>query len=242
MMAGKEDPALNFLIVLASGKSTRLKVKGSLPKPFIKVGGKPLISYSLSVFMKLKEIDEVIVVLEKQYFPLMEKIYAGLKSRKPLHLVEGGKTRQGSSFNAVGYLNGRAGNDSVILIHDAARPLVAAADVISGIQALEEGYDAASLVSLIHDSIIETDREEGMSYLDRDKVFAVKTPQIFRYQVLLDAHLDADKKHKTATDDISLLNLRDRKIKLIPTSRPNIKITTIDDLLLFKGLLKEKNG
>ena len=103
------------LILLAAGESKRFNSK--IPKPFVKIGGKTLLEHSLTKFSKIKQIKNIIVVINKKHLKFFKEI-----SHKNIHKVIGGKTRQISTLNALKYIKKNKFKCSNVLIHDSARP------------------------------------------------------------------------------------------------------------------------
>jgi 2-C-methyl-D-erythritol 4-phosphate cytidylyltransferase len=217
-----------YALIPSGGIGSRLKA--ALPKQYIKVGEKEIIAYTLEIFQNCDLIDRIIVAAQPEFFPLLNTIKEKYKISKLIKIVEGGKERQHSVYNALIATN--ANDNDIIAVHDAARPLLtrkilhkalSQAKIFNNVIVAKKGTD--TLVS--GDEFIN-------GYLDRNTVYNVQTPQISRYKILLDAMKAAFSKNFIGTDESMLLYKNGNKIKITEGSLLNFKITTAEDLDLFK--------
>lgn len=220
-----------FAIIPAGGKGIRSGL--SAPKQYLKFKGKELIAFTLDTFQKNKLIDEIIISAEKSYFPLIEKIKAKYRLTKIKRIVEGGKERQDSVFNALTSLS--ADKNDLIVVHDAARPLLSSKILMEAITVAKKKGNALVCVKAT-DTLIKGNKTVE-SYLDREKIFYVQTPQIFKYQDLMDAMENAYENNFYGTDESMLVKNIGKKINLVEGSFLNFKITTKSDIDLFKQLI-----
>jgi 2-C-methyl-D-erythritol 4-phosphate cytidylyltransferase len=220
-----------FAIIPAAGKGKRSGL--SVPKQYLKFGGKELIAHTLDVFQKNKLIDEIIIAVHPDYFNLLEKLKKKYKLTKISHIVKGGKERQDSVYNALREID--ANKNDLVAIHDAARPLISQKILTSAVIAARKKGNA--LVSIkAKDTLIKgTDIVE--SYIDRNEAHYVQTPQVFRYYDLLRAMDLAYASDFYATDESMLIKNLGIKINIVEGSIKNFKITTVDDIDLLRKLL-----
>jgi 2-C-methyl-D-erythritol 4-phosphate cytidylyltransferase len=220
------------VIIPAGGKGER--AGSSLPKQYIKIQGKEIISRTIEVFQKNKIIDEIIVAADPQYFPLLQKIKEKYRFNKISKFVKGGNERQDSVFNALSAL--KADDDDFIIVHDAARPLLSKNILISAIAAAED-YGSAVVCIRAKDTLIKGD-DFIKSFLNRNEVLYVQTPQIFLYKYLLGGMLMAQVERKYFSDESGLIkNYFKKKIKIVEGSVFNFKVTTKEDVKFLKQLL-----
>lgn len=206
-----------------------------MPKQYLQFNGKELIAFTLGVFQKSELIDNIVVAARPEYFDLLDDIKENYGISKLNKIIEGGKERQDSVFNALSSLNSSA--DDLIIIHDAARPLLPVALLDSAIE-MARNSDALVVAVKARDTLLQGD-EFVEKYLDRQKVFYVQTPQIFRYDILWKAMNSAQKDLFYGTDESMLVERIGKKVKILEGSSLNFKVTTSDDIELFKLLLKE---
>ena len=220
---------MNVAIILAAGNGTRLS--NNIKKQFIKIHDKQLFLFSFDSFCS-SNIDKILIVSSKEDINYVRSLVSS--NEKFLDVIAGGETRQQSVKNALDYLKGILADDDVILIHDAARPLIKVPLINEVINKTIE-YDCCSLILPIKDTIISLSNNNYESTLERDKLASVQTPQGFKFKIIYEAHLRAI--HSSATDDAQLVKKLGFNIHLIKGDEQNFKITTNEDLNYFEYIL-----
>lgn len=220
---------MNVAIILAAGNGTRLS--NNIKKQFIKVHDKQLFLFSFDSFCS-SNIDKILIVSSKEDINYVRSLVSS--NEKFLDVIAGGETRQQSVKNALDYLKGILADDDVILIHDAARPLIKFPLINEVINKTIE-YDCCSLILPIKDTIISLSNNNYESTLERDKLASVQTPQGFKFKIIYEAHQKAI--HSSATDDAQLVKSLGLNIHLIKGDEQNFKITTNEDLNYFEYIL-----
>lgn len=223
---------MNIALILASGKGTRFGKE--TPKQFIEVNGLPLIIYTLSAFEKCNAIDEIVVVTSNEFIPLIESYKDKYNIKKLTKVVLGGETRQMSSYNGLKALNAK--DDDIVLIHDAARPLVNERIILDNIKACESADAVVTAIQVTDTTISKSDTNNIKGVIDRNSIVSVQTPQTFKYKLIKEAHEKA--KDSTATDDAQLVYKLGKTVQIVEGDKKNIKITTQEDMDYFKFLLK----
>ena len=222
-----------FAVIPAGGKGTRSGF--SLPKQYLKVNGKELIAYTLEVFQNNRSVDDITIAADPFYFDLLKKIKEKYSLTKLNRFIEGGKERQDSVYNAVKSLP--ALPDDIVMVHDAARPLLPEKVLSKGISiAMEKGNAVVCIKA--KDTLIKGN-EIVQKYLDRDKVFYVQTPQIFTYSLLKKAYSKAYKDNFYATDESMLVRRLRENINVVEGSVFNFKVTSQEDFELFSKLVTQ---
>ena len=220
---------MNVAIILAAGNGTRLS--NNIKKQFIKIHDKQLFLFSFDSFCS-SNIDKILIVSSKEDINYVRSLVSS--NEKFLDVIAGGETRQQSVKNALDYLKGILADDDVILIHDAARPLIKF-PLINEVINKTIKYDCCSLILPIKDTIISLSNNNYESTLERDKLASVQTPQGFKFKIIYEAHLKA--MHSSATDDAQLVKSLGFNIHLIKGDEQNFKITTNEDLNYFEYIL-----
>ena len=225
-----------YAIILGGGKGNRLK--SSIPKQFIEIGGKTVLEHTIEKFNENKYIDNIILVMNKDYneVELEKKIMN--KYGKIIGIVGGGKTRRESTYNGlktIGY------EDSIVLIHDAVRPFVSHKTINRCIEALEE-YSAVYPAVPSADTLIQTKDSLFVDSIPiRKYMMRGQTPQGFKTDIIKKAHLlaqDDSKVDEKVTNDCGLVQRYDLcKIRVVDGNRENIKITYPEDYVLIQKLL-----
>jgi len=217
-----------YAIIPSGGIGKRLD--SSLPKQYIQVNGKEIIAYTLEIFQKCDLIDEIIIAAQPEFFSLIEKIKTTYHISKLSKILEGGKERQDSVFNALKAIN--ADDSDIIAVHDAARPLLSI-EILNTALLTAKKFDNVIVAKKATDTLVSAEKFVT-GYLDRNTIFQVQTPQISRFKILLDAMRTADNDNFVGTDESILLYNTSNKIKIVEGSNFNFKVTTQSDLDLFK--------
>ncbi len=216
-----------FAIIPSGGVGKR--INSSLPKQYVKVKGKELIAYTLEIFQECSLIDKIIIAAQPEYNPLLEEIKEKYKISKLYKIVKGGKERQDSVFNALQATN--AEDDDIIVVHDAARPLLSN-NILQKSITEAKTFDNVIVAIKATDTLV-SGKEFVQDYLDRNITYHVQTPQISKYKTLLDAMNFAKTNSFIGTDESILLHKASNKIKIVEGSSLNFKVTTQSDLDLF---------
>ncbi len=220
-----------YVIIPAGGIG--LRSGNAVPKQYLKINGKELIVYTLRIFQKNKNVDEIILAASPKYFTWLEKLKLKYKISKLTKIVEGGKERQDSVYNAL--ISISANKNDLIVVHDAARPLLPQNVLSEAISIAKKKGNALVCLkakdTLIKGKLIVED------YLNRNEIFNVQTPQIFKYANLKNAMDMAYKNNFYGTDESILVNRLGEKINIVDGSPLNFKITTKEDLKILKKLV-----
>jgi len=219
-------------IVVAGGYSKRLKLK--LPKQLAKIRHKPILTYTLDVFERSRAIDEIVLVVQRNYVSKFRSLVKKYRYKKIRHLCLGGQTRQQSVFNGLKVIS----SCNYVLIHDGVRPFVTEKIIQDTLLAAKK-FGAASSAVRAKDTIVEARESFVNKVLLRNRLWHIQTPQAFKFKLIYQAHQLARKKDiKNASDDAQLILKMKKKVKLIEASYENIKITTASDLILAQRLKK----
>ena len=218
-------------ILLMGGSSERFG--GPENKLLAPLNGNPVFSCSLDVFASCAEFERVIVVVNKN---IVEQVTNYSMTHKyKVEIIEGGQTRQESVQKALKYLI--PDNNNIVVIHDAARPLVDK-DVILKVAnaATESNFGGATTFIPMTDTIATFEKDCISSFPDRARFVQIQTPQAFKLKFLLEAHNEAE--NLFATDDCSLVYQNGHGIILVKGSKKLHKITTQEDIIYLEGYLK----
>ncbi|MAG91389.1 hypothetical protein CMO83_01815 [Candidatus Woesearchaeota archaeon] len=229
---------MNYAIIVAAGNSKRMNKNGN--KVFLPLFNKPIIYYTIKVFNECKNIDEIIIVTQKENFEILENIKKKYNFDKIKKIVEGGKERQDSVYNGLTSIKNNKSND-IVVVHNASNPLVREKEIDDCIKAAKNN-GAAVVGFQLKDTIKKINNNFVERTIDRKDIFQVQTPQAVRNKLFLEAFENAKKKNLTVTDDVSLVELIGQKVELVPCSYENIKITTDDDLKIAEGILVRRTG
>ncbi len=218
-------------VVVAAGSGTRLNA--SLPKPLVKLRGKPILLYSLMIFEKSPLISSVVIVGASGYLKEFPRLVRRYRLKKISRIVAGGATRLLSVFHGLQALDA---DTQYVLIHDAARPLVSLKIVEEAVKCCYK--EDSVIVAVPAKPTIKQVNAKTMlieKTLDRRKFWEVQTPQVFRKDIILKAH--SARKNDSATDDAFLVERLGKKVKVVVGNYRNIKITTPEDLIIARAFL-----
>ncbi|HCL00892.1 MAG TPA: 2-C-methyl-D-erythritol 4-phosphate cytidylyltransferase [Lachnoclostridium phytofermentans] len=244
-------------IILSGGSGSRLG--SDIPKQYIEVAGKPVISYCLETLFNSRFIDSVLIVAAENWQEYISKKVSKLNNNgKFIGYALPGKTRQLSIYNGLKAIEKYAlqNPEHYVFIHDAARPLLSENDIASYVTAAR-GHDGVLPVLPMKDTVYLSD--DGMqisSLLNRKKVFAGQAPEFFVYKKYLDANerLITWSMSSNGTDkliapdsDIYMINgstepaiMAGMDICIVPGNESNFKITTAEDFARFKIVIRKR--
>lgn len=212
----------NIALIVAGGKG--LRMSGDLPKQYIEVAGRAILTYTVEKFARHKQVDAVKVVIHPEHMELYSKAVIGFEL---LPMSIGGERRQDSVINGLKDLVQYHPNN--VLIHDAARPFVSEEIISKSIELLGK-FEAVDVGVKPKDTI---KRKGNFEVIDREQLYCTQTPQSFRFSRILELHEKYI--HETFTDDIALFLKESNKIGYVEGSYDNIKITTPEDLYEISG-------
>lgn len=201
-------------------------------KPFVLLGGKPLVSYALLALDRCASIDGIIIASEKSCVEKFITLIKRLGLRKVIDVVVGGKTRTISVRNCLRRADPSFG---IVLIHDAARPFVDKKLIDKAVRTAKR--TGACISALPESDTVKLAGRDNVvkKTLDRRRVFRAQTPQAFRRDVIERAYAAAGR--ASTTDDSGLAEKIGAKVSIIEGTYRNIKITTKEDLKLAEVLL-----
>ena len=220
-----------YVIIPAGGKGIRSGT--ATPKQYLKFKKKELIVYTIEAFQKNKLVNEIIISAEPDYFSLLAKLKKKYKLTKLKTIVKGGRKRQDSVYNGLKSI--KADKNDLIVVHDAARPLLPQRILSNALKTARTKGNA--LVCLQAGDTIIKGNNSVNKYIDRKNIFYVQTPQIFKYVDILKAMEKAYKDKFYGTDESMLVKRIGKTIHIVEGSLFNFKITNKADFELFKKLI-----
>lgn len=233
---------MNIAIILAGGVGTRMQQE--VPKQFIPVNDKPLIIYTLEAFQRHPEIDGILAVCIDGWHDILKAYAKQNQITKLKWVVDGGKTGQESIRNGVYALKEVCQPEDIIIIHDGIRPLVEESILSDVIVTCRMYGNAVTSMPYNEQIFVKKDERRTEAYIPRETLRRVSTPQAYSYQKLLWAYQKAFAEEKgiygSAYTNTMMVDLGET-LYFASGSDKNIKITTQEDLDLFKALLSMKN-
>ena len=217
-------------VVVAAGKSTRM---GGVDKIFASLLGKPLICHTLDALETCPAITDIVLVLDADSLDQGRELVRRYGYVKVSNVCPGGQRRQDSVLCGLQALS----PCEWVVIHDGARPCLDVAMLQRGLEAAQESGAAVAGVP-VKDTIKVVSRQGTVEATpDRARLWAAQTPQVFRLDVLLDAHRRCT---EPVTDDAMMVESLGGQVKMFPGSYENLKVTTPEDLLLAEVFLRAR--
>ena len=213
-------------VIVAAGKSQRM---GGVDKVLALLGGKPLLARVIDVFQRCILIHQIVVVLSQENLEPGRRLVAEQGWSKVTDVCLGGSRRQDSVVIGLNRLS----HCSWVVIHDGARPLVTEGLIERGLEAAIETGAAVAAVPVTDTVKVAGDDQLVQGTPPRRDLWAVQTPQVFRFDIIAEAYRQAEGE---VTDDATLVEQLGYRVKLYTGSYDNIKVTTPDDLALAEVL------
>jgi 2-C-methyl-D-erythritol 4-phosphate cytidylyltransferase len=218
------------VVIVAAGSGTR--AGGSEPKQFRWVAGKPMLLHSVQTFMERPDVLAVVCVLPLRYAgdPPPWLFQADLDR---LLISVGGRTRTDSVFHGLEDLPDEA---KIILVHDAARPLVGHATIDRVVAEARAGRAATAALPVVDTLKEVADRGRVKRTVPRDQLWRAQTPQGFPRDLILRAHTEARRRGVTGTDDVGLCEQLGHEVVVVRGSERAMKVTDEDDFARVEAL------
>ena len=237
---------MNIAVIIAGGSGQRMGQ--DIPKQFINVYDKPILIYTLDSFQRHPMIDAIEVVCIEGWDNVVRAYAKQFGIDKLKWIVKGGKTGQESIRNGVYNLEDKAGADDIVIIHDGIRPLIEPAVLTDVIQKANEYGNAVTSMPYNEQIFVVSEEDETTTtqFIPRETLRRVSTPQAYRFSLLDEKYHEAFEKeigiygsHYANTMMVEL----GVRLHFAAGSDKNIKLTTKDDLEMFKGYLsRDKNN
>ncbi len=231
---------MNTALIIAGGTGQRMGQ--DIPKQFLHVNDKPVIIYTLEAFQKHPEIDEIEVVCLEGWHEVLKAYAKQFSITKLVSVVNGGLNGQDSIRNGVMDIASRHSADNdIVVIHDSIRPMVSLDVITDNLRVCKKYGNATTVVPCNTAMLKSKDALLSTSQLSRDQVKMTQTPQSFHLKEFVSVHKEALEKGITASVASCTLYIElGREVYLSKGSEKNLKLTTTDDVDIFKALLTTK--
>jgi 2-C-methyl-D-erythritol 4-phosphate cytidylyltransferase len=228
----KGEDLKTVAIIVAAGRGERIKTK--TPKQFLNLADKPLLAHTIEKFEKSHLIDEIVVIVAKDYLGFCSKeVVDKFGFNKVKRVVSGGEERQDSVSKGLKVIDSNA---DIVLIHDGVRPVIKPQKINEIVKFCQKRGSVVFGLP-VKETIKRVEENRVITTLDRNRIWAVQTPQVFPYKVIMDAYKKAEKDRFFGTDDSQLVERMGIEVRVIKGDEDNIKITTMEDLKIAEYLL-----
>ena len=226
----------NVGLLIAGGSGNRMHQ--DIPKQFITVNERPVIVYTLEAFEKHPEIDAIAVVCIEGWEQVLWAYAKQFNITKLQYIVPGGKNGQDSIRNGVYELEKHFDKDDIVLIHDAIRPMVSAEIISDNIRVARECGNAITVIPCAEAMMQTEDGVVSVGSYPRDRLKRTQTPQAFKIGDICDLHRRA--LEAGITNSVASCTLKiemGEQVYFSAGPEKNIKLTTVEDIDIFKALL-----
>lgn len=220
-------------VIAAGGRGTRMGA--GFNKVFMKLDKEEILLHTMRTFNESPFVDEIVVVTGVNDVERVRQLADENRISKLAAVAVGGATRRASVYNGICSSSG-----DIVAIHDGARCLVSAEEIERVISDCKE-YGAAALGVTCKDTLKAAD-ENGFiaGTIDRSRTYRIQTPQVFKRDMIVEAHEKAIEEHFEPTDDCALIERYGGKVKITEGSYDNIKLTTPEDIAVAEKILERK--
>lgn len=228
---------MNVAIILSGGVGSRMELE--LPKQYVVIQGRPIISYCLKVFIEDDNTDAIVIVLANEWKDFVSESLQMMNVCKPIYYAEPGETRQFSIYNALKVIREKGySNSDIVIIHDAARPLVSHQLINRCYEGCKKVDGVMPVIPVKDTTYLSKNGKTIDALLDRRQLWAGQAPEAFVFGKYLKAHDDM------AHDDLQNINGSTElaykaglKCIMVSGDPMNFKITTPEDLSNFESII-----
>lgn len=234
---------MNIAIIFAGGSGVRMGA--GVPKQFLEINGKPILIHTLQLFQEHEEIDKIYLAMSPDYIRYTQQLVLDYRIDKMAAIVEGGVTAQDSIFNALCKAREENPDDSIVLVHDGVRPFVEYSVISDNIESVQKYGSAITCTSCFETIMISKDGERVDNLPLRKESYSAQAPQSFYLKDIIAAH-EAIRARETGyenmVDACTIYRALGKQPHIVLGNRGNIKVTTPEDVYMFRALLQYKEN
>lgn len=232
---------MNIAMIIAGGSGNRMHQ--DIPKQFLTVNEKPVIIYTLEVFQRHPAVDEIAVVCIEGWEQVLWAYVRQFNLSKVTAIVKGGDSGQNSIYRGLKEIEKTHQPEDIVLIHDAIRPMVSEEIISDCISKTVEYGSAIACIPCAEAMLVSENQQNSRKVFDRDHLKRTQTPQGFRIGNLMEIHKKALAKGITnAIASCTLMIEMGEEVYFSKGSEKNLKLTTVEDIDIFKALLLAKRA
>ena len=232
---------MNIGVIFAGGSGVRMG--SGIPKQFLEIDGIPILVYTLKLFQHHKKIDKIYLSVLKDYIPYAQSLIEEYRITKVASVLAGGATAQDSIYIALQKAAEENPGDSIVLLHDGVRPCVSYDVISENIRGVQENGNAITCTSCYETILLSKDGNSVDKVPFRKETFAAQAPQSFflkdiiRYHDIIRA---SENGYENMVDACTIVTSLGVKAHMVEGNRGNIKVTTPEDVYMFRALLQYK--
>lgn len=232
----------NIAVIFAGGSGARMG--SGIPKQFLEVDNKPILIHTLELFDDHPEIDAICVACREDYIPQLQKLIKKFGLMKVEKIVAGGATGQDSIYNGLMAAKS-VDEDAIVLIHDGVRPCINAEVISLNIASVKENGNAITCTSMFETPVSSKNGKRIDATPPRSEFYTAQAPQSFYLNDILAVHDETRKVNPSydgIVDSCSLMRSADKEVFIVEGPRGNIKVTTPEDLYIFRAMREYKES
>lgn len=231
---------MNIAIILSGGVGSRMGL--NIPKQYVVVNGQPIISYCLQTFLCNEHTDAIVIGVADEWKEYIMEQMEKLHPAKPVFYAASGETRQYSIFNALRVVKDQGySDDSFVIIHDAARPLVSDELINRCYEACDRADGSMPVIAVKDTTYYSEDGKSITSLLDRSKLWAGQAPEAFVFGKYLQIHESMSHEELLKINGSTEIAFKQGlKVEMVEGDPMNFKITTPEDLSNFESIINSK--
>jgi 2-C-methyl-D-erythritol 4-phosphate cytidylyltransferase len=233
----------NIAIIFAGGSGVRMGA--GLPKQFLEINGKPIIVHTVQLFQRHDRIDKIYISVLEDYIPYMEELVDEYRLKKVAAVIPGGETAQDSIYNALKKAESENPDDSIVLLHDGVRPFVSYDVITDNIESVINKGNGITCTSCFETILLSKDGNAVDTVPYRKETFAAQAPQSFYLKDIIAAHdvvRARPERYENMVDACTILKSQGLDVHMVPGNRGNIKVTTPEDVYMYRALLQYKEN
>lgn len=234
---------MNIAIIFAGGSGVRMGA--GVPKQFLEINGKPILIHTLQLFQYHEHIDKIYVSTLKDYIPYVSELVSEYRISKVAQVIPGGETAQDSIYNALKTAQEQNPEDSIVLLHDGVRPFVAYDVITANIEGVKKHGNAITSTACFETIMVSRDGDVVDSVPYRKETFSGQAPQSFYLKDIIAAHdvvRNSPTGYENMVDACTIIRSQGIEAHMVPGNRGNIKVTTPEDVYMFRALLQYKEN
>lgn len=234
---------MNIAMIFAGGKGVRMG--SGIPKQFLKIHGKPILVHTLELFQEHDMIDKIYVSVLEEYIAKTQKLVKQYELDKVVSIIPGGATAQDSIYNVLKEAEKENPGDSTVLLSDGVRPFISYDTIKNNIEGVKKNGNAITSTACYETILLSQSGDNVDSVPYRKDTYAGQAPQSFRLKDIIAAHDEIRKINPTyenMVDACTIMTTLGKEVHLVPGNRGNIKVTTPEDVYMFRALLSYKEN
>lgn len=234
---------MNIAIIFAGGSGVRMGA--GIPKQFLEINGKPVLIHTLRLFQYHKKIDKIYLSVLEDYIPYAQSLIEEHHITKVAGVMAGGKTAQDSIYIALTKAAQENDGDSIVLLHDGVRPFVSYDVISENIRSVREKGNAITCTPCYETILLSKTGENVDAVPYRKETFAAQAPQSFYLKDILHYHdliRASENGYENMVDACTIIKTLGIDAHMVQGNRGNIKVTTPEDVYIFRALLQYKEN